>query len=210
MLYVMDEQIPAKELAAVRHIRNWLVHYGRLPSVRELMGALRYKSPRSAAILIGRLIERGILRRRMEGGLQFVEAKLAQFSGTQTVDVPLIGTVPCGSPIMAEENIEGFVSVSTSIAKPGSKYFLLRASGDSMSKAGIDDGDMVLVRQQPIANTGDKVVALVDGEATLKEYRQKKGMIVLMPRSSNPRHRPIILTKDFQVQGVVVRTIPTV
>ncbi len=172
------------------------------------MGVLRYKSPRSAAILIGRLVGRGILRRRTDGSLQFVEAKLTQFSGTQTVDVPLIGTVPCGSPILAEENIDGFVSVSTSIAKPGSRYFLLRAGGDSMNKVGIDEGDMVLVRQQSFANEGNRVVALIDGEATLKEYHQKKGMVVLLPRSTNRRHKPIILTEDFQVQGVVVTTIP--
>lgn len=174
------------------------------------MGALKYKSPRSAAILIARLVERGILRRRKDGGLIFMEAKFAQFLGTRTVDVPLIGTVPCGSPLMAEENVEGFVSVSTSIAKPGFRYFLLRASGDSMDKAGINDGDMVLIRQQSVASVGNKVVALVDGEVTLKEYHREKGMVILMPRSSNRRHRSIILTGDFQVQGVVITTIPKI
>ena len=110
--------------------------------------------------------------------------------------------------MLAEENIEGYIAVSTTIAKPGRKYFLLRARGDSMDKAGIRDGDMVLVRQQPTADQRDRVVALIDQEATIKEYQRAKGMVVLRPRSSNPRHQPILLTKDFRVQGVVEAVVP--
>ena len=125
----------------------------------------------------------------------------------QTVNIPLVGTAACGVPIFAEENIEGLIPVSTSLAKPGYKYFLLHAKGDSMNRAGINDGDIVLVRQQPNANDGDKVVALVDDEATIKEFHRTNDVVILKPKSSNPDNEPIILTKDFQIQGVVITTI---
>ena len=118
-----------------------------------------------------------------------------------------MGLVTCGKPILAEENIEGFIPVSTAIAKPGAEYYILHASGDSMDKAGINDGEMVLVRKQPIADEGERVVALIDDEATIKEFRRSKGLVVLMPRSTNQEHKPIILTDNFQVQGVVVAVI---
>ena len=125
----------------------------------------------------------------------------------QTVDVPLVGTVACGVPMLAEENIEAMISVSINLARPPHKYFLLRAKGDSMDKKGINDGDLVLIRQQPIAENGDAVVALVDNEATIKEFHVFDEAIVLKPRSRNSQHKPIILTKDFQIQGIVVTSI---
>ena len=141
------------------------------------------------------------------GGYQLLTDPVFSEESAQTVNVPLIGSVACGKPILAEENIEGYVAVSTAIAKPGVKHYLLHAHGDSMDQAGINDGDMVLIRLQTSADEGDRVVALVDDEATIKEYRRSNGMVVLMPRSSNPAHQPIILTGDFKVQGVVVTVI---
>lgn len=196
-----------KELEATRHIRNWLVHHGRTPSVRELMRELKYKSPRSVQDLLEKLEGKKIIRRTKTGNIQLENDPESTSSHAQTISVPIVGTVSCGSPIWAEENIEGYIAVSTSIAKTGSKYFLLRASGDSMNRAGINDGDLALVRQQPTAQNGDKVVALIDDEATIKEYRHAGNSIVLQPKSTNSKHSPIILTDDFQIQGVVENVI---
>lgn len=77
----------------------------------------------------------------------------------------------CGSPIFAEENIEAKIPVSIHFAKPPHKYFFLRAKGDSMNKRNIDDGDLILVREQHTANDKDIVVALIDDEATIKEFK---------------------------------------
>jgi len=197
-----------KEIEAIKHIRNWLVHRARTPSVRELMGALGYKSPRSAQDILEQLETKGVIKRMKSGDYQLITAPDFGSLHAQTVDVPLVGTAACGLPITAEENIEGFIPVSVSLARPGSKYYLLRASGDSMNEVGINDGDIVLVRQQPVADPGDKVIALIDNEATIKEYHPVKGAIILKPRSTNQEHKPIILTEDFQIQGVVVATIP--
>jgi len=204
----MEIQLNQKEAKAIRHIRNSIIHKGRTPSVRELMYALGYKSPHSATLLIKSLLEKGILRKRQNGDLQLVKDPRENIEHARTVSVPLVGTVTCGTPIFAQENIEALLPVSVGLARPGYKYFLLRAEGDSMDKAGINDGDLVLVRQQPTAEIGDVVIALIDDEATLKEFHRSKDAIILMPRSRNKEHKPIILTKDFQVQGVVVTTVP--
>ncbi|OGW90684.1 MAG: repressor LexA [Omnitrophica bacterium RIFCSPHIGHO2_02_FULL_63_14] len=197
-----------KQLEAIRHIRNGLVHQGRTPSVRKLMTALGYKSPRSAQDILAQLQGKGVIRKLRSGDYQLTVDPNLGTARAQTVDVPLIGSVACGGPILAEENIQGFIPVSTAIAKPGSKHYLLHARGDSMDKAGIKNGDMVLVRQQSTATQGERVVALIDDEATIKEYRRSNGMVVLMPRSTNQTHKPIILTNDFQVQGLIVAVIP--
>ena len=206
----MLKKLLNREIEAVRHMRNYLMHNGYLPSVRELMRELNFKSPRSAALIIESLIEKGVLKRNKDGNLQLIINK--EFNDdtnrAETVNVPLLGTVSCGTPIFASENIEAFIPVSVKLAKQPDKYFLLRAKGDSMNKKGINNGDLVLIRQQQTANNGDDVVALIDDDATIKEYHLKGNTIVLMPRSTNKKHQPILLTTDFKIQGIVIAVIP--
>ncbi len=209
-VYMQATTVTNKELEAIREIRNSLMRVGRIPSMRELMSSLGYQSPRSASLIVEKLIKKGVLRRKEGGGLQFIKNLEDDTSRAQTVDVPLIGTVACGMPMLAEENIQGMISVSTKLARPPYRYFLLKAKGDSMDQKGIDDGDLVLVRQQTTAKDGDTVVALIDDEATIKEFRIGGETFVLRPRSKNKQHQPIVLTKDFQIQGVVVTTIPKI
>lgn len=204
----MYEILNNTELEAIRFIRNSLAHKGKFPTVRELMLALEYKSPRSAAVVIEQLEQKGILKRKTDGSIQFRDIEEEGTERAQTVDIPLLGTVACGTPIFAEENISALIPVSTKLAKPPHKYFFLRAKGDSMNEKGINNGDMVLVRQQNTAKNGDLVVALIDDEATIKEYHNHGETIILKPRSTNSEHQPIILTKDFQIQGIVVTAIP--
>lgn len=207
--YMGKEQLNEMELRVLRQVRNALVHDGRSPSVREVAKALGYRSPRSAFLLLNSLIEKGLLRRREDRSLQLRKDLVEAEDHARTVEVPLVGSVPCGAPLLAEENIETYIPVSRSLARPGSKHFFLRASGDSMDQAGIEDGDLLLVRQQSVADDGDKVVALIDDNATVKEFRRGKGVVVLHPRSKNKGHKPILLTDNFQIQGIVVATIPT-
>ncbi len=202
-----EEKLNPKAREALKHIRNWTMHYGRVPSVRELMNKMDYKSPRSAMLLMEELEDNGFLQRKNDGSYRFIK-DLEAGNIARTVLVPLVGSVPCGSPLLAEENIEAMIQVSTSLAKSGGKYFLLKASGDSMNKVGINNGDLMLIRQQSTADNGQKVVALIDDEATVKELQHKGDVVALMPRSDNPVHQPIILTRDFQIQGIVIATIP--
>jgi repressor LexA len=202
-----DEQLSIKAREALRHIRNSVMHQGRVPSVRDLMNVMLYKSPRSAMLLLEELEEKSFLEKKKDGGYRLLK-DLEESNVARTVTVPLIGIVPCGAPLLAEENIEAWIPVSISLARPGGKYFLLQAQGDSMNEAGIDDGDLILVKQQPTAENGQKVVALIDDEATVKEFQKKGDVVALLPRSSNPKHKPIILEYEFQVQGIVIATIP--
>ena len=205
-----NQLLSNRELEAIRQIRNSLMHRGRMPSVREMMTSLGYRSPRSASVLMKKLMSKKILRRKPNGSYRLVDNLHDDTMRAQTVDIPLVGTVACGTPVLAEENIEGMIPVSTKLAKSPHRYFLLKAEGDSMNEKGINDGDLVLVRQQLTADNGDMIVALVDDEATIKEFYRLGDIIILKPKSTNKQHKPIVLTKNFQIQGVVVTAIPNV
>jgi len=203
-----DINYTKKQIEAMRFIRNNIINYGKAPSVRALMSALNYGSPRSAALIINELLEKGLLKKREDGSIRIIKNIEEQDNHARTIDIPMIGSISCGSLMLAEENIEGFVPVSSKLVDNQNKYFLLKARGDSMNKAGINDGDVVLVKQQPIANNGEIVVALIDDEATLKEFHLSKETIVLKPVSNNKEHKPIIVSQDFKIQGIVKAIIP--
>lgn len=206
---MIDQNILSpKHIKAIKHIRNWLVHNGRTPSVRELMVALGYKSPKSSQDILSDLRKLGIIKKMESGDYMLIGSPDLGPIHAQTVNIPLVGLVACGEPILADQNIESYIPISVSFIKPGFQYYLLRAEGNSMDRAGINDGDLVLVRQQPTAAEGDKVVALIDDGATIKYFHKSKNAIILKPKSSNRHHKPIILTDDFQIQGVVITIIP--
>lgn len=202
-----EESLGSKSRQALVHIRSLVMKLGRFPSVRELMESMEYKSPRSATLLLLELERNGFLEKRDDGTYTLIK-DLEVNNNTRTVSIPLVGNVACGARLLAAENIEAMIPVSVSLAKPGSVYFLLKAKGDSMNEAGITDGDLVLIKQQSTAENGQQVVALIDDEATVKEFQRVGNVIKLVPRSSNPKHQPIIMTSDFRIQGIVVEAIP--
>ena len=204
-----EEQLSAKAKESFKHIRDWVMKYSTMPSVRELMQQMNYKSPRSAMLLMSELEVHGFLERKADGSYKIVKDLSTNDTG-RTVAVPLVGSISCGSALLAEENIEAYIPVSTSLVKPGSKYFLLRAVGDSMDKAGINSGDLILIKQQNTAENGQNVVALIDDDAILKEYQHKGNVVALIPRSDNPKHKPIILEREFQIQGIIITSISNV
>ncbi len=204
---MIKHTLKPKETELLKAVRNALMK-GKSPSLRDLMETLGYKSPRSTNELVNRLIKMRFLRRDEDGNLKIIENFPDDESRVQTVDIPLVGYVACGAPILAEENIQQHIPVSTRLAPPPHRYYLLRAKGDSMNKAGINDGDVVLVRQQNTAKAKEIVVALINDEATIKEFNPGGDMIVLKPLSTNDAHKPIIVTRDLIIQGVVITTIP--
>jgi repressor LexA len=202
----MLNNLSDKDKRAFAFIRNKIVHYGESPSLREINEITGGKSPRSASLVIERLTDAGLLKR--VGG-QLILIGASSKASNDTINVPLVGLVACGTPIFAEENIQTYIPVSTDLAKKGFRYFFLRAMGDSMDKAGINSGDLLLVRQQNDAENGDKVVALINDEATVKILEKTDGAVILRPRSSNKEHKPIVLTDNFMIQGVVVAVLPS-
>jgi len=201
----MTNNLSDKDKKAFALIRNKIIHYGESPTLREINEVTGGKSPRSASLVIDRLVESGLIKRN---GRNIILANTYNESSVSTIDVPLVGAVACGTPIFAEENIQTYISISTRMAKKGSTYFLLRASGDSMDEAGINSGDLLLIRQQDSAENGDKVVALINDEATVKVFEKTRDAVILRPKSKNKNHKPIILTDNCMIQGVVVAVLP--
>ena len=115
--------------------------------------------------------------------------------------------VTCGKPILAVENIEAYIPYE--VKGDPKKYFFLRAIGDSMnlSKTKINDGDLVLIKKQSSAESGDEIVALIGDEATIKVFRKGDDCIALEPKSNNPIHKPLYVFEDLQIQGKVVGKI---
>ncbi len=202
----MDEKIQM-ELKGLAFIRSHVRHTGRTPSLREIGKAIGYDSPRSVQLMLKRLADRGLLK--YKDGVIKVAAKTSD-PVEHTVDVPLVGSVACGLPTLAQQDPEAWLSISTRIARPGHKYFMLRAVGDSMDKSGILPGDLVLIKQQAIADTGEKVVALINDVATIKHFHRERELVVLKPNSTNPDNKQIVVTEDLVIQGVVVAVIPDI
>ncbi len=195
-----------KDLEGYAYIRNQIMQHGVTPSLREVGKKVGYASPRSIQLMLERLEKRGFLR--YVDGVISLNMKSKPSVSEQTIDIPLVGAVACGLPSLAEQDVEAYIPVSTRIARPGHGYFLLRATGTSMNRSGINDGDLLLVREQSTADDGEKVVALLNDEATVKHIHHEEGVVVLKPNSTDASHRPIVLSDDFIIQGVVVAVLP--
>ncbi len=193
-----------KDLEGYAFIRSQILHSGVTPSLRAIGVAVGYSSPRSVQLMLERLKKRKLLS--YANGVIRLSAQMTTMS-EQTVDVPLVGAVACGLPSLAEQEAEAVIQVSTKIARPGHTYFMLRAKGTSMNKSGIDDGDLVLVRQQATAGEGEKVVALIDDSATIKHFH-REGQVVMLKPNSTDKHKPIVVSEEFLIQGIVVATLP--
>ena len=202
----MKNTLSQQEIEALRQIRNIIMQSGRPPSVRALMKALGYSSPRSVSYLFEKLEKKKLIKRsgrelKITAGFEGDESRV------NTIDIPLVGEVACGMPMLAEQNILDTIPVSIKLAPPPHKYFMLKAKGDSMDKKGINPGDLLLIRQQQTAKTGDLVVALINDEATVKEFRELEGAAALVPHSTNPKHKAVIIQEDFMIQGVVQKVL---
>jgi len=191
-------------------LSRWFIRNSVPPTVEELRKLLGVGSTRTVLRYLDALKEGGYIDRWSGArGLRMRRGPTAR--GLETRLVPIVGEAPAGQLMPAEENMLGQVHVPKEFLKPpGSKFFLLRVRGNSMNRAKvegqtIEDGDLVLVRQQERADAGKIVVALVDGEATIKRLAEGPDYYVLKPESTSPKHRPIIVTQDFQIQGVVCK-----
>lgn len=169
--------------------------HGEIPSLNYIHKAMGYNNKSSAQHQVNTLKSKGVL--------EFLDEP------NDFIRIPLVGNVSCGPAILAEENIEAYIPISSSTLKQkNAKYFFLRADGDSMNESDINPGDFVLIRQQPTARLREVVVAIIGDDATLKELGQTRdGIPMLMPRSTNPKHKPLILPEGFSVLGVKERVL---
>lgn len=184
---------------------------GQAPTVRELQGKLGCSSPMGAVAHINALEAKGYIT-KVDGKARgiMLNSKDNIKGDDDIVQVPLVGRVACGMPIWAEEMIEEIIPLPKAFVKYTSDVFMLKAQGDSMNLAGIDDGDYIIFHKQNTAEEGDKVVVLMGSEATVKKYRVDKEhkRVVFQPMSDNPTHAPIIPELGtFMIQGKVIGVV---
>ncbi len=197
-----------KQTRFLTELVNYLEREKRPPTTKELQDMMQLKSPRSVGQYLESLERYGFIARgKGARNIQLLRRPLEISESRTTVKVPVVGVVACGVPLLAEQNIEDYVEVSDQIARRPFQYFILKVRGNSMNRAAINDGDQVLVRRQPTAAEGEIVVALINEKATVKRIRFKDNHIILEPESTEPEHKPMILDTDFQIQGVVMKTL---
>ena len=193
-------------------IREWVERFGYPPSVREIGDAVGLTSTSSVHHQLRALERKGYLRRDPNRtravDVRSPEDDTAEVTGSGDLHptpayVPLLGNIAAGGPILAEQAVESVFPLPREIVGEG-ELFLLNVRGDSMVEAAITDGDWVVVRQQPVAENGEIVAAMIDGEATVKTFKRKDGHNWLMP--ANPAYDPIP-GDDATVLGRVVAVL---
>ena len=190
--------LTARQRRILEFIRDWVEQYGYPPSVREIGEAVGLVSPSSVAYQLKELERKGFLRRdpnrpravdvRPPSDARPTTRRCRGGPRPTPAYVPLLGRIAAGGPILAEQAVEDVFPLPRELVGEGT-LFMLQVKGDSMIEAAICDGDWVVVRQQPTADTGDIVAAMIDGEATVKTYKPRDGHVWLMP--PNPAFEPI-------------------
>ena len=194
-------KITQKQQELLEYIKDTILRKGYPPSVREICEAVHLKSTSSVHSHLETL-ERNNYIRRDPTKPRTIEIIDDCFNLTrrELVNVPMVGTVAAGQPILAEQNIENYFPIPVELL-PNGQTFMLRVKGESMINAGIFDGDQIIVKQQETARNGEIVVALIDDSATVKRFYKEKGYYRLQPE--NDALEPIIV-KEVQILGVVI------
>jgi repressor LexA len=184
---------------------------GYPPSVREIGEAVGLSSPSTVHSHLSALVEGGYLRRdaTKPRAIEVIDTGSdGELRRAPVRDVPLVGRIAAGSPMLAEEDIEEIFPLPTELVG-NEPVIMLRVQGDSMINAGIFDGDLVVVRRQPDARNGELVAALINGEeATVKRFRREGDRVLLI--AENPAYEPIVLTAGVEIVGKVVAVLRTV
>lgn len=193
--------ISKKQEEILQYIKDQILQRGFPPAVREICEAVHLKSTSSVHSHLETLEKNGYIRRdaTKPRAIEIIDDNF-NLVRREVVNVPLVGTVAAGQPVLAVENIEGYFPIPAEFM-PNEQSFMLKVKGESMVNAGIFDGDQVLVKQQSTASDGDIVVALVDEGATVKTFYKEKGYYRLQPE--NDSMDPIIIRGDLQILGKV-------
>ncbi|WMJ76183.1 MULTISPECIES: transcriptional repressor LexA [unclassified Sedimentibacter] len=197
------EGLSDKQIKILKYIKNELNLRGYPPSIREICKAVGLSSTSSVHAHLNTLEEKGYIKKgnNKRRALELIDVDdiCSNMPKKEVINVPIIGTVTAGQPILAVENVDDSLPISIDFV--GNKEsFVLKVKGESMIEAGILNGDFVVVNSQNVANNGEIVVALIDDEATVKTFYKEKDHIRLQPQNSlmDP-----ILVKEAHILGVV-------
>ncbi len=192
--------ITKKQKAVLDFINDYAKSNGISPTQKEIKDFFNLKSFGSVQRYLKYLKEAGLLTNEWNSrrGLKTMEHNNNSILPT----IPLVGEIAAGNPIEAIENCDQYVDVPHSMLKNSGSHFALNVNGDSMTDLGINDGDLAIIRSQHTANNGEIVAAILDGEATLKTYSNKKGELYLLP--ANQRYTPLkVTTSNFKIAGIL-------
>ncbi|MFB9902535.1 transcriptional repressor LexA [Allokutzneria oryzae] len=205
-----DTALTPRQRRVLEVIRDWVERFGYPPSVREIGEAVGLTSTSSVAHQLRALERKGHLRRDPNRPRAYgVRSPEPDDRAEQAADrpspayVPVVGRIAAGGPILAEQAVEDVFPLPKELVGEGS-LFLLKVVGDSMVDAAITNGDWVVVRQQPTAENGDVVAAMIDGEATVKTFKRRDDHVWLLPH--NPAYEPI-LGDEAAILGRVVAVL---
>ena len=197
-------KISSKQREILEYIKQEILNKGYPPAVREICEAVHLKSTSSVHSHLETLEKNGYIRRdpTKPRAIEIIDDNF-NLTRREVVNVPIIGQVAAGQPLLAVENIENYFPIPTEFM-PNAETFMLKVKGDSMINAGIFNGDKILVQKQSDAQNGDIVVALVDDSATVKTFYKEDGHFRLQPE--NDAYDPIILT-NVTILGKVIGVI---
>lgn len=204
-----NSELSQNEKNILEFISGQVKEYGYPPSVREICKAVGLKSTSSVHMYLARLKEKGYIAKQdlKTRALRVMGETIGASEDVDMLSIPLVGQVAAGIPILAEENIEEYIKLPTSLMRNSIKTeptYMLKVKGESMINAGIFDGDYIIVSKCQTAENGQIVVALIDDEATVKTFYKEKDHIRLQPENDNMD--PIIL-KDVKIIGKLVGLI---
>ena len=195
-------KITKKQEEILEYIKDQIMNRGFPPAVREICEAVNLKSTSSVHAHLETLEKNGYIRRdpTKPRAIEIVDENF-NLTRREMVNVPIVGRVAAGEPILAVENIENYFPIPAEFM-PNSQTFMLNVKGESMVNAGILDGDQILVQQQSTAENGEIVVALIDDSATVKTFYKEDGYYRLQPE--NDAMEPIIVQGELQILGKVI------
>lgn len=200
-------ELTERQRQVLEFIRQKVAERGYPPSVREIGEAIGLNSPSTVHSHLNSLVEAGYIKRdpSKPRAIMVVEPGEEPVRSSRTRDIPVLGRIAAGTPILAAEHIEDVLTLPVELVGEG-PVFLLQVKGDSMIEAGIHDGDLVAVHKQADARDGEIVAALVDGEeATVKYLRRRDGKVILEP--ANPSYEPMVFTEGVELIGKVVSVL---
>ena len=197
------ENISARQRAILDYLKRTISEKGYPPSFRDICEAVNLKSTASVHKHLTELEQKGYIRRDplKPRAIEIVKDEEPPRRTEEIADIPLLGRVAAGTPLLAAENIEEYFPLPVSYL-PDREVFMLSVKGDSMIKAGILDGDRIIVARQETATNGDIVVALIEDSATVKRYYRVSGYIRLQPE--NDLLEPIIVRDQIRILGKVI------
>lgn len=193
-------KITEKQMQILEYIKNEILNSGYPPTVREICDAVGLKSTSSVFAHLEKLENNGYIRRdpTKPRAIEVVDDNF-NLTRREVVNIPMLGQVAAGQPLLAVENISNYFPVPAEFI-PKEQTFMLKVKGESMINVGIFDGDFIMVEKRPTARNGEIVVALVDDSATVKTFYKEEGHIRLQPENDN---MDPILVPDCQILGKV-------